>query len=160
MKIGKVVILTFFVLLFIAGALIGFFSRYYSIFPSIANEIFPFGMGALSIGVIYVSGKIDEFWELPQTITGMYVGFFLNISLSTSFIFEPSIVALAGFLFFSFILLWSSYISHKTISWRQKLTFIFLGCWIVSLASALIGFVDMIIGWLSLLPLQRQLQYG
>jgi len=115
-------------LLLIAGALSGFFLGYYSIIPSISNEISVFAMSMLSIVGFYLWKKmIPEFWELLLIIVGVNIGFYLNFSLSTDFISEPSLITLAGFLFTSFILLWSSSTLRKDISWRKKFTFIFLG---------------------------------
>ena len=57
---------------------------------------------------------------------GIYIGLFLNISLSTEFLSEPSFVFLVVNLFTTCILLWSSFTLCKDTSWSKKLAFVFL----------------------------------
>jgi len=124
-------------------------------------EIFFFGYGIWFFIVIhFYREEISVFWSLLLISAGILIGSVLNISLSTEFLAEPSVILLLVGVFNLCILLWGSFTLRKDISWVEKSKFVFMGCSIISLVFAFLGFRRIIMDWLSLLPLQIVLPSG
>jgi hypothetical protein len=135
---------------------IAFLAEYYVLAPKGLTEIFLFIFGiCIFLGTYFWKEEMFILWSVYLTIAGTFIGGLLNITLSTEFLSEPSIIFLLVHLFIICILLWASFTLRKDISWIKKLGFVFLGCWIISLVFALSGFIKILIQWLSLLPSQE-----
>jgi len=149
--------------LFIVGVTIAIILlvEYYFLAPIGLMEIFLFAYGICFFLITYfLREEISVFWSLVQIGAGIWIGGILNTTLSTDFLSQPSIIFLLVGAFNVCLLLWTSFTLRKDINWVKKLGFVFMGCWIISLVFALLGFIKILMEWLSFLPLEIVLPSG
>lgn len=131
--------------------IVGFLMGCYSLIPSVIVHISAIVGAILFSLLIYFSREIlTEFWNLFLLIGGMTLGLLLNESLSTESLSDPSISFMMAFSLVTGVMLLLNFSLIKTISFRRKAAFVFLGSSIISLILALSGFVRVVMAWLPL----------